>query len=238
MLAQALLTGTAVHGEDLHWSRDKCEEEEVAEGNCYELTTAPHSPSSCAAWYRKEEVEDLGINLSLGKRLQGVGLVFLFVSHHPTTLIGNKLVFPKSNLFCPWQQLSDLPVFILTHELFHLIFALCPTEGGGGSDRAAGWASGYPPRSTYYTTWTIFSTYKWNYFLPVPYFLVLRMIHNHFCSIEQGSKWNTSQTNYSSSRIFEPNVTSREINLKLHILSVSFQVCMNGHIINNHGKYL
>lgn len=68
MLEQALLTGTAAHGDAPHWSRDKCEEEEAAERNCYELTTAPHSPSSCAAWDRKEEVEDLGMKLSQGKR--------------------------------------------------------------------------------------------------------------------------------------------------------------------------
>lgn len=35
------------HGEDLHWSRDKREEEGAAE-NYYELTATPHSSSLCA----------------------------------------------------------------------------------------------------------------------------------------------------------------------------------------------
>lgn len=42
----------------------------------------------------------------------------MFAFLHKSTLIGNKLVFPKSSLFCLWQWLvNNLPVVISTHEL-------------------------------------------------------------------------------------------------------------------------
>lgn len=44
-----------------------------------------------------------------------------------------KIIFPKSNVLCLWWELvSDLPVIILTHELFSptLFTAPCPAEKG------------------------------------------------------------------------------------------------------------
>lgn len=43
-------------------------EEGVAEKSCYGLTTTPHSPSFCAA--HGEEIEELGVKLSLGKKVR------------------------------------------------------------------------------------------------------------------------------------------------------------------------
>ena len=69
------------------------EEEGAAEMKCYELTTTPFSLSLCPAC-GEEEVEELGVKLSLGRR-EGWGegvFSFFLISYCPILLlIGNKL---------------------------------------------------------------------------------------------------------------------------------------------------
>ena len=56
-------------------------------------------------------------------------------------LNGNKLIFPKSSLFFQWWHLvNDLPVIILTHELFIIFSPLpCWGERGWESSRMCTW---------------------------------------------------------------------------------------------------
>lgn len=63
-------------------AREKREEEGAAE-NCYELAATPHSPSPLDHRRgRRGEIEELGMKLSLGKRLgwgEGV-IIFVFLT--------------------------------------------------------------------------------------------------------------------------------------------------------------
>lgn len=48
----------------------------------------------------------------------------------PSNSIGNKLIFPKSSLFCLCQfPISDFLVFISSPKLFYILFFPCAVEG-------------------------------------------------------------------------------------------------------------
>lgn len=55
-------------------------------------------------------------------------------------LLGSKLIFPRLSLFCPWWSIvSNLPIFILTHEVFFLFSTSVLLRGA--SESKARWAS-------------------------------------------------------------------------------------------------
>ena len=46
------------------------------------------------------------------------------------------------------MRVNNVPVFILSHELFHLVLSPCPAEEA--NERVAGWTFDSQPRSTHH----------------------------------------------------------------------------------------
>lgn len=110
----------------------------------------PISYSLCAPWVGVTGAGDEGVKFSLGKSM-GESIVsfclFRIIQFYFWQYI--RLFFSKTSLFWLWQQLvSNLPAFLLTQEVFHLIFS--PVLLRRGSERAAGWVSGSWPRSIHH----------------------------------------------------------------------------------------
>lgn len=112
--------------------------------------TQPTFPLPSALLRGQEEVEALGteeLKLSLQKDRVWEKVFRFYLRFSPSKCIwtGNKLIFPELSLFCLWRQLvSDVPVFISTHEVFHPIFSH-PVRGR--VPELAGWASSQPRSS-------------------------------------------------------------------------------------------
>lgn len=72
---------TAAYWEDLHWSKEKCEEEGVSERSSYGLTTfssIAHSPAPLEGAGGGRGVGNEGVKLNLEKKMRGVLSILSF----------------------------------------------------------------------------------------------------------------------------------------------------------------
>lgn len=82
--------------------------------------------------------------------------VLVFVSHHQTLLVSNKLIFPMSSVLCLWWQLeNDFPGFISYHEV-SVSFPPALLRGRWGSGTGWCWPAGSPTQPPWHKALKMF----------------------------------------------------------------------------------